>query len=63
MEVLYIVLVAIAIGVVVFLMRKYVPGLKSKDENIDEARQVEEEVNRMIVNPQAQEQEEKDEEE
>ncbi len=63
MIVLYIVLIAIAIGGVVFLMRKYVPGLKSEEENVDEARQVEEEVNRMIVNPQVEKQEEKDKDE
>lgn len=51
MVVLYIVLIAILIGVIVFLLRQFIPGLKNDDEVKDEAIQVEEEVNRMIVNP------------
>lgn len=51
MVVLYIVLIAILIGVIVFLLRQFIPGLKNDDEIKDEAIQVEEEVNRMIVNP------------
>lgn len=48
---LWIVLIVLVIGVVVFLLRKYVPGLGNHDEEVDEDKRVEEEVNRMIVNP------------
>lgn len=60
--VLYIILIVLVIGVVVFLLRKYIPGLKD-DEVKDEAQQVEEEVNRMIVNPSPEKKEAEDEEE
>ncbi len=50
MEIIYIIIIVLIIGAVVFLLRKFIPGLKDEEEK-DEARQVEEEVNRMIVNP------------
>ena len=46
---LWIVLGVVAIGVIVFLLRKFVPGLGIENEPIDEAKQAEEEVNRYIV--------------
>ena len=46
---LWIILGVVAIGVIVFLLRKYVPGLGFDNEPVDEFKQAEEEVNRFIV--------------
>lgn len=61
---LWIVLIFIAIGVVVFLLRKFVPGLSTPNEPIDEKKQAEEDVNRVIMSdPVKEEKKEEDEEE
>ena len=59
---LWIVILAIAIGLVVFLLRKFIPGLSTPNEPIDEKKQAEEDVNRVIMTDPVVE-EKKDEEE
>ncbi len=46
---LWIILLAAAIGLTVFLLRKFVPGLATPNEPIDEKKQAEEDVNRVIM--------------
>ncbi len=46
---LYIVIGIAVIGIIVFLLRKYVPGLGNSNEVVDEKQAAEEEVNRYIV--------------
>lgn len=59
---LWIVLGILAIALLVFLLRKFVPGLGFEEEEVDEKKQIEEEVNRYIVTEEIKEETKKDEE-
>ncbi len=60
---LWIILGAIGIGVIVFLLRKFIPGLSTPSEPIDEKKQAEEDVNRVIMSDPTPNEEEKEDEE
>lgn len=60
LNVVWILLGAIGLGVIVFLLRKFIPGLKGEDTIEDEKKVAEDNVKRRIVEYK---EEEKDEEE
>ena len=51
------------IALVVFFLRKYIPGLGFEEEEVDEKKRIEEEVNRYIVTEETKEETKKNEEE
>ena len=51
------------IALVVFLLRKYIPGLGFEEEEVDEKKRIEEEVNWYIVTEEIKEETKKNEEE
>ena len=59
--VIWILLGALALGLIVFLLRKFIPGLKGEDVEEDEQKVAEDNVKRKIVEYKEEEQE-KDEE-